>query len=68
MKRKQFIEMSNYSESELTAKLDEYQRKRFNLSLRHRTAPLKNPLELRSLRRDIARVKTLLRTKFNRKV
>jgi len=68
MKRKQFKEVSNFSEGELTAKLDELQKKKFTSILRHKTAPLKNPLEIRELRRDVARVKTLLRLKFNKKV
>ena len=68
MKRKQFKEMSNFSESELLVKLDYLQKKKFTNILRHKTTPLKNPLEIRELRRDIARVKTLLHMKFKKKV
>ena len=40
------------------------QKKLFELKLKHSTVKLKNPLEIRNLRRDIARIKTLLRQKF----
>lgn len=44
---------------ELRAALD----KRARMEFQHATAPLKNPLELRHLRREIARLKTHLRSK-----
>jgi large subunit ribosomal protein L29 len=44
---------------ELTAALD----KRAKLEFQHNVAPLKNPLELRHLRREIARLKTHLSVK-----
>jgi large subunit ribosomal protein L29 len=37
--------------------------KRAKLEFQHNVAPLKNPLELRHLRRDIARLQTYLRSK-----
>lgn len=37
--------------------------KRAKLEFQHNVAPLKNPLELRHLRREIARLKTHLRQK-----
>ena len=45
--------------TELRAALD----KRAKLTFQHQTAPLKNPMELRQLRREIARLKTFIRTK-----
>lgn len=68
MKRKQFEELKNMSKEELLSKLEELKKELFNAKLRHLTVTLKNPLLIRNLRRDIARVKTLLRQKFNVKV
>lgn len=63
MKSKNWQEMKNMSDAELNAKLNDMQDRIFKLKFRHTTAPVKNPLEIRSLRRDIARVKTLLAQK-----
>ena len=63
MKSKNWNEMKNMSDAELFVKLNDMQDKMFKLKFRHATAPLKNGLEIRSLRRDIARVKTLLAQK-----
>ena len=46
-------------QKELSAALD----KRAKREFQHSVAPLKNPLELRHLRREIARLKTHLRMK-----
>jgi large subunit ribosomal protein L29 len=63
MKSKNWQEMKNMSDAELNAKLNDMQDRIFRLKFRHTTAPVKNPLEIRMLRRDIARVKTLLAQK-----
>jgi ribosomal protein L29 len=63
MKSKNWQEMKNMSDAELNAKLGDMQDRIFRLKFRHSTAPVKNPLEIRALRRDIARVKTLLAQK-----
>ncbi|MCL2334518.1 MAG: 50S ribosomal protein L29 [Endomicrobia bacterium] len=60
MKSKNWTEMKNMSDAELNAKLNDFEDRLFKLKFRHAAAPLKNGLEIRSLRRDIARVKTLL--------
>jgi large subunit ribosomal protein L29 len=60
MKSKNWNEMKNMSDVELSAKLGELQDKIFRLKFRHSTAPVKNPLEIREIRRDIARVETLI--------
>ncbi|MFI5347478.1 MAG: 50S ribosomal protein L29 [Elusimicrobiota bacterium] len=44
---------------ELTAALD----KRAKMEFQHNVAPIKNPLQLRHLRREIARLKTYLHQK-----
>ena len=48
------------SEAELKAKLAELEDKYFSLKFRNAAAPVKNPLEIREIRRTIARIKTLL--------
>ena len=63
MKSKNWQEMKNMSDAELNAKLKDMQDRIFSLKFRHTTAPVKNPLEIRNLRRNIARVKTLLAQK-----
>ena len=51
--------------AELRTELAKAQAERAKLSFQHNVAPLKNPMELRRLRRDIARMKTALRAKEN---
>jgi large subunit ribosomal protein L29 len=48
---------------ELKAKLDELLEDQFNLRFRLQTQPLDDPLRIRKVRKDIARVKTLIREK-----
>lgn len=48
---------------EIKAKERELAEEFFNLRLRHTTGQVENPLRLRYLRRDIARVKTILAEK-----
>jgi large subunit ribosomal protein L29 len=60
MKSKNWNEIKNMSKVELNAKLSELQDKIFRLRFRHSTAPIKNPLEIREMRKDIARIKTLI--------
>ena len=49
--------------AEITARIAELERQRFNLRFRGATEPLSNPLRLRSIRRDIARLQTVLAQK-----
>ena len=51
------------SVDDLKAKLAELTEERFRLRFRSATESIENPMRFRSLRRDIARVKTLLRAK-----
>jgi large subunit ribosomal protein L29 len=60
MKSKNWNEIKNMSEVELNAKLGELQDKIFRLRFRHSTFPVKNPLEIREIRKDVARIKTLI--------
>ena len=49
------------SNAELTAKLADLKKELFNLRLSHATGQLTHPLALNSVKKDIARVKTVLR-------
>jgi large subunit ribosomal protein L29 len=57
MKTKQLREMSK---EELGAKLAETDRELFNLRLRKSSGQIEQPLRLRTLRREMARIKTLM--------
>ncbi|HBU69791.1 MAG TPA: 50S ribosomal protein L29 [Elusimicrobia bacterium] len=61
MKAKIWQEMKNLSATELEAKLRESEEKLFRLKFKHTTTPLKNPLEIRSLRKVVAKLKTLIK-------
>ncbi|MBI5243271.1 MAG: 50S ribosomal protein L29 [Elusimicrobia bacterium] len=64
MKIKDKEAKKNLSAEELRAELLRLKEKRFKLRIKHKVTPLTNPLELRSLRRDIARLKTWIREKL----
>jgi len=61
MPSKTFRDMQEASPQELAVKEHELAETLFRLRLRHRTNQLENPAALTKTRRDIARVKTLLR-------
>jgi len=50
--------MKGWSADERNAKLREWTQALFNLRLQKATGQLENPLKIRQLRRDIARLKT----------
>ena len=58
MKAKEIKEMTN---DELVAKLDALKEELFNLRFRHATGQLENPNVLSGVKKDIARVKTIIR-------
>ena len=58
MKAKEFFELSN---EELNTKLVELKAELFNLRFKHAIKQLSNPLVLVEVRRNIARIKTVLR-------
>ena len=60
MKAKEFRDMTS---DELTAKLKELKNELFNLRFQHTVNQLDNPLRLNAVRKDIARVKTVLNEK-----
>jgi len=56
-------ELSEMSLDDLKAKLAELNEERFRLRFRSATESLANPIQFRYLRRDIARIKTILRAR-----
>jgi large subunit ribosomal protein L29 len=54
-------EIREMSDGDINARLAELEEERFRLKFRSATEPLENPLRLRTIRRDIARLKTILR-------
>ena len=58
MKAKKFHEMST---QELVQQETELKTELFNLRFQHATGQLSNPIVIKSTKRDIARVKTILR-------
>lgn len=60
-------EIRDMTVADIAAKIAELEEERFRLTFRAGTEPLENPLRLRFIRRDIARLKTVQteRTKQN---
>ncbi len=56
-------EIRALSQSELDAKLKDLKAELFALRLQHATNQLDNPIRITNVRKDIARVKTILREK-----
>ncbi len=56
-------EIREMSVDDLRARLEELRTERFNLRFRSATESIENPMRFRSLRRDIARMQTILREK-----
>ena len=51
------------SGAELETKLMELKKDLFNLRLQHATNQLENPLQIAAVKKDIARIKTIIREK-----
>ena len=51
------------TDQERTAELERMKQELFNLRFQHVTGQLENPVKMREVRRDIARVKTIIREK-----
>ena len=56
-------ELKNLSVEELNAKLEELKKDLFMLRMQHATNQLDNPMQLNAVKKDIARVKTIIREK-----
>ena len=60
--------MRELTEVELNTELDKMKKELFNLRFQHVTGQLENPVKMRELNKDIARVKTIIREKELAKV
>ncbi len=60
--------MREMTEIELAAELEKMKKELFNLRFQHVTGQLENPVKMREVKRDIARVKTIIREKELEKV
>ena len=58
-------ELKNLSVEELNGKLDGLKKDLFMLRMQHATNQLDNPMQLNAVKKDIARVKTIIREKTN---
>ncbi len=58
MKAKEIREMSR---EEMTTKLEELKKDLFNLRFQHATNQLDNPIKIVAVKRDIARINTIIR-------
>ena len=58
MKAREFREMQN---EELNVKLTELNQELFNLRFNHATGQLTNPMQIHNCKKDIARIKTILK-------
>ncbi|MBQ1400933.1 MAG: 50S ribosomal protein L29 [Firmicutes bacterium] len=55
--------MREMTPEELNAELEKMKQDLFNLRFQHVTGQLENPIKMRDTKRDIARVKTIIREK-----
>ena len=60
--------MRDMTEIELNTELSKMKKELFNLRFQHTTGQLENPVKMRELNKDIARVKTIIREKELAKV
>ena len=58
-------EIKKLSVEELTKKRDELKKDLFMLRMQHATNQLDNPMQISATKKDIARVKTIIREKTN---
>ena len=56
-------DIKNMTTQELSSKLNELKNELFNLRFSHATGNLANPLQLHNVKKDIARIKTVLRVR-----
>ena len=63
MKAKEIKEIRGLSVEDLDKKLNELKKDLFMLRMQHATNQLDNPLQIAAVKKEIARVKTILREK-----
>ena len=54
-------EIRELTDDEIVSRIQELEEERFNLRFRSATQPLEDPLRFRVIRKDVARLKTVLR-------
>jgi large subunit ribosomal protein L29 len=59
-------ELRDLSNEELQAKAVELKKELFNLRVQQAMGQIENPMRLRTLRKDIAKAKTVLKEKYGR--
>ena len=63
MKAKEIKEIRGLSIEDLEKKLNELKKDLFMLRMQHATNQLDNPLQIAAVKKDIARIKTIIREK-----
>lgn len=63
MATKKYLELQDFKDAELLTELEETEKQYNKLKFDHAIQGLENPLVLREVRRDIARLKTEIRTR-----
>ena len=63
MKAKEIKDIRGLSVEKLEAKLQELKKDLFMLRMQHATNQLDNPLQIAAVKKDIARIKTMIREK-----
>ncbi len=63
MKAKQIKEVRGLSVEKLEEKLQELKKDLFMLRMQHATNQLDNPMQIAAVKKDIARIKTIIREK-----
>ena len=63
MKAKEIKEIRGLSVEKLQEKLQELKKDLFMLRMQHATNQLENPLKIAAVKKDIARIKTIIREK-----
>ena len=63
MKAKEIVEVRSLSVEKLQEKLQELKKDLFMLRMQHATNQLDNPMQIAAVKKDIARIKTIIREK-----
>lgn len=63
MPKKEKINLRDFSTEDLKVKMEQAREALFRLRLSHKSAPLKNPMEIRGTRKMIAKMETLMAEK-----
>ncbi|HFA50249.1 MAG TPA: 50S ribosomal protein L29 [Bacteroidetes bacterium] len=61
MASKKFLELQDFSEEDLMAQLEDTEAQYAKMRYDHKLTGLDNPMEMKELRKDVARIKTEIR-------